>query len=81
MKKLNERQKRLVKEVLSDKLGVDFSEIKDDSELTCDLGMDSLDAIELIIEFEAIFNIRISDDNAEEVNKVSDIYECLEKSN
>lgn len=81
MKKLNERQKRLVKEVLSDKIGVDFSEIKDDSELTCDLGMDSLDAIELIMEFEAIFNISISDDDAEEVNKVSDIYECLEKSN
>ena len=39
--------------------------------------MDSLDAIEIIMEFEKVFNIDIPDAEAEKVNTVSDIYDCL----
>jgi acyl carrier protein len=80
MKPLNNYQKRNVKLVLSDKLGVDLRDISDNSELNNDLGMDSLDAIELLMEFEQMYNIAIPDSEAEKVVKVSDIYVMLENS-
>jgi acyl carrier protein len=78
MKPLNNYQKIQVRLVLSDKLGVDFKDISDSSELNNDLGMDSLDAIELLMEFEQMYNIAIPDSEAEKVVKVSDIYVMLE---
>ena len=78
MKPLNNYQKRNVKLVLSDKLGVDLKDISDNSKLNDDLGMDSLDAIELLMEFEQMYNIAIPDSEAEKVVKVSDIYVMLQ---
>lgn len=80
MKPLNDYQKRNVKLVLSDKLGVDLKDISDNSKLNDDLGMDSLDAIELLMEFEKMYNIAIPDSEAEKVVKVSDIYVMLQNS-
>ena len=77
MKQLNDYQKNQVKETLADKLGFDVEEIQDDSDLKNDLGTDSLDDIELIMEFEKIFNCQIPDAEAEKVVLVSDIYKCL----
>lgn len=77
MKSLNESQKQQVKEVLADKLGFDIEEIQDDSSLKNDLGTDSLDDIELIMEFEKLFDCSIPDAEAEKVEIVSDIYDCL----
>lgn len=78
MKLLNEEQKQLVRETLADKLGYDVEEIQDEVSLKYDLGTDSLDDIELIMEFEKIFDCQIPDSLAEKVETVSDIYECLE---
>jgi len=78
-KKLNDYQKMQVRVVVADKLGFDTEDVVDISDLRNELGMDSLDSIELIMEFEKIFNCDITDADAEKVNTVSDIYKCLEK--
>lgn len=77
MKPLNDYQKKQVRLELAGKLGFDLEDIKDESMLKYDLGMDSLDAIELLMEFEKMFNIDIPDSEAEKVVIVSDIYDIL----
>ena len=59
-----------VKAILVDKLGVDEAEITKESSFTTDLGADSLDTVELIMEFEKEFNIAIPDDQAEKIQTV-----------
>ncbi len=54
-----------VKAIIVDKLGVDESEVKPEATFTNDLGADSLDTVELIMELEKEFNITIPDDQAE----------------
>ena len=53
-----------VKAIIVDKLGVDESEVKPEATFTNDLGADSLDTVELIMELEKEFNITIPDDQA-----------------
>ena len=50
-----------VKEIIVDKLGVDESEVKSEASFANDLGADSLDTVELIMEFEKVFSISIPD--------------------
>ena len=57
-------------EIIVDKLGVDASEVTLESNFTNDLGADSLDTVELIMEFEKEFNIAIPDDHAEKIATV-----------
>ena len=59
-----------VKAIIVDKLGVDENEITSESSFTNDLGADSLDTVELIMEFEKEFNIAIPDDQAEKIATV-----------
>ncbi|OFY42643.1 MAG: acyl carrier protein, partial [Bacteroidetes bacterium RBG_13_44_24] len=59
-----------VKEIIVDKLGVDESEVTAEASFTNDLGADSLDTVELIMEFEKEFNIGIPDDQAETISTV-----------
>ena len=61
-----------VKEIIVDKLGVDESEVTESASFTNDLGADSLDTVELIMEFEKEFNIGIPDDQAETISTVGD---------
>jgi acyl carrier protein len=61
-----------IREIIVDKLGVDDYEVTEDASLRDDLGMDSLDAVELIMEFEREFNIEIRDEDAEPVVKFGD---------
>jgi acyl carrier protein len=58
--------------IIVDKLGVDESEVTLESSFTNDLGADSLDTVELIMEFEKEFNIAIPDDQAENIATVGD---------
>ena len=53
-----------VKAIIVDKLGVDESEVKPEATFTNELGADSLDTVELIMELEKEFNITIPDDQA-----------------
>ena len=59
-----------VKSIIVDKLGVDEKEVTPEASFTNDLGADSLDTVELIMEFEKEFNIAIPDDQAEKISTV-----------
>jgi acyl carrier protein len=61
-----------VKAIIVDKLGVDENEVTMEASFTNDLGADSLDTVELIMEFEKEFNIAIPDDQAEKIGTVGD---------
>ncbi len=56
--------------ILIDKLGIEKSEITPDANLVRDLGIDSLDYAELVMEFEQAFNIRIPDNDAEQLTTI-----------
>lgn len=64
--------KEKVISIIVDKLGVDESEVTLESSFTNDLGADSLDTVELIMEFEKEFSIAIPDDQAENIATVGD---------
>jgi acyl carrier protein len=61
-----------VKAIIVDKLGVDESDISPEASFTNDLGADSLDTVELIMEFEKEFDITIPDEDAEQIATVGD---------
>ncbi len=68
-----------VKAIIIDKLGVDESEVVADANFTNDLGADSLDTVELIMEFEKEFDISIPDEDAENIATVGDAFKYLEE--
>lgn len=67
-----------VKSIIVDKLGVDESEVVAEANFTNDLGADSLDTVELIMEFEKEFDISIPDEDAENIATVGDAVEYLD---
>lgn len=69
-----------VKNIIVEKLGVEKSEVTDEASFTNDLGADSLDTVELIMEFEKEFNISIPDDQAEQISTVGQAIAYLEKN-
>ncbi len=70
-----------VKAIIVDKLGVDEKEVTPEASFTNDLGADSLDTVELIMEFEKEFNIAIPDDQAEKISSVGDAIAYIENNN
>ncbi|MDI9341724.1 MAG: acyl carrier protein [Sediminibacterium sp.] len=64
--------KSKVVSIIVDKLGVDSNEVTEAASFTNDLGADSLDTVELIMEFEKEFNIAIPDEQAEKIATVGD---------
>lgn len=69
-----------VKAIIVDKLGVEESEVKNEASFTNDLGADSLDTVELIMEFEKEFHISIPDDQAEKITTVGDAIAYIESN-
>ncbi len=67
-----------VKAIIVDKLGVEESEVNLEASFTNDLGADSLDTVELIMEFEKEFGISIPDDQAEKIATVGDAVTYIE---
>ena len=67
-----------VKAIIVDKLGVEESEVIIEASFTNDLGADSLDTVELIMEFEKEFGISIPDDQAEKIGTVGDAVSYIE---
>ena len=66
-----------VKAIIVDKLGVDESEVTPSASFTNDLGADSLDTVELIMELEKEFGMSIPDDQAEKISTVQDAIDYI----
>ncbi|MFO8088429.1 MAG: acyl carrier protein [Desulfatiglandaceae bacterium] len=67
-----------VKEVTADKLGIEEEKISEDSNFIEDLGADSLDTVELVMEMEEEFDIEIPDEDANELRTVKNVVEYLQ---
>ena len=66
-----------VKEIIVSKLGVDEAQITPEASFINDLGADSLDTVELVMEFEKAFNVQIPDEDAEKISTVGDAINYL----
>lgn len=66
-----------VKEIIINKLGVEAGQITPEASFTNDLGADSLDTVELVMEFEKAFNLQIPDEDAEKISTVGDAVKYL----
>ena len=69
-----------VKAIIVDKLGVDESEVTPEASFSNDLGADSLDTVELIMELEKEFGIQIPDEAAEKISTVGDAIAFIEEN-
>ena len=69
-----------VKEIIVDKLGVDAADVTPEASFTNGLGADSLDTVELIMEFEKAFDINIPDDKAEKISTDADAIAYIEEN-
>ena len=69
-----------IKEVIIDKLGVEESAITEEAHFVNDLGADSLDTVELIMEFEEEFGIEIPDEDAENITTVSSAIKYIDEN-
>lgn len=68
-----------VKDIIVDKLGAEESEVTETANITNDLGADSLDTVELLMEFERVFGIKIPDEDASQIATVADAVNYVEK--
>lgn len=68
-----------VKDIIVDKLGSEESEVTETANFTNDLGADSLDTVELLMEFERVFGIKIPDEDASQIATVADAVNYVEK--
>ena len=69
-----------VKAIIVDKLGVDEGQVTETAAFTTDLGADALDTVDLIMEFEKEFDIKIPDDQAEKIQTVGDAIAYIEEA-
>ena len=75
---MSEIQEKVV-EIIVDKLGVKGSEVTPEATFTGDLGADSLDTVELVMEFEKAFGIQVADEDAEKFQTVGDVIAYIEE--
>lgn len=73
---MNEIDER-IKSIIVEKLGVEEDEVNNNAYFVEDLGADSLDTVELIMEFEKTFKVNISDDKAEKIKTVGDVVKTI----
>ena len=72
--------KEKVVSIIVDKLGVNPEDVVETASFTNDLGADSLDTVELIMDFEKEFNVTIPDDQAEKISTVGDALKYIEEN-
>ena len=79
MSKHDEKIVSKVKEIVSDKLGVDIAKVTEEASFVNDLGADSLDVVEFVMEVEKEFNITIPDEEATKLTTVGDAIAYIEE--
>ena len=70
--------KEKIKKIIADQLCISVEKVTDDADITKDLGADSLDTVELIMEFEKEFGVTISDEDASKIKSVNDVVAYVE---
>ncbi|WP_377889256.1 acyl carrier protein [Alkalihalobacillus sp. R86527] len=70
-----------VTKIIVDRLGVDAAEVKPEASFKDDLGADSLDVVELVMELEDEFDMEISDEDAEKIVTVGDVIDYINSQN
>ncbi|MCM8804247.1 MAG: acyl carrier protein [Candidatus Omnitrophica bacterium] len=70
---------KIVKDIIVEKLGVKVSEVTEEAAFVEDLGADSLDTVELVMDFEEKFGLEIPDEDAEKIKTVKDAIDYIEK--
>ncbi|MCK6256980.1 acyl carrier protein [Fictibacillus sp. WQ 8-8] len=70
-----------VSKIIVDRLGVDAAEVKTEASFKEDLGADSLDVVELVMELEDEFDLEISDEDAEKITTVGDVVNYINSNN
>ena len=75
---MSEIQEKVVK-IIVDKLGVKESEVTPEATFTGDLGADSWDTVELVMEFEKAFGVQVADEDAEKFQTVGDVITYIEE--
>jgi acyl carrier protein len=68
-----------VREIISEQLNVSKDEVVPEASFTDDLGADSLDLVELVMALEEEFEIEVSDEDAEKIRKVKDVFDYIDK--
>ncbi|AAQ66766.1 MULTISPECIES: acyl carrier protein [Porphyromonas] len=76
---MSEVEKKVI-DLVVDKLNVEASEVTREASFSNDLGADSLDTVELMMNFEKEFNMSIPDDQAQEIKTVGDAIDYIEKN-
>lgn len=76
---ITETQKNEIKEIIADKLGYDFEDVKDSDNLKYNLNADSLDTVELVMDMEKHFDVAIPDEEADEIKTVEDFYPVIDR--
>lgn len=66
-----------IKTMIAEKLNVELSQVTDSASFTNDLGADSLDTVELLMDFEKEFNVKIAEEDAEKIATVGDAIEYI----
>ncbi|MCD6551848.1 acyl carrier protein [Thermotoga sp.] len=68
-----------VKNIISEKLGVDEAQVTEEAKLIDDLGADSLDLVDLVMDFESEFGVKVDDADLEKISTVKDVVDYIEK--
>ena len=68
-----------ITDILVEKMGIARTEITSDANFIKDLGIDSLDYAELVMQFEQVFNIRIPDSDAEKLQTIKDVIDYIDE--
>jgi len=66
-----------IRDLIADRLGVDVDKVTPEASFKDDLGADSLDLVELVMELEDEFDLEISDEDAEKINTVQDVLDYI----
>lgn len=69
----------VINKILFDKFGISEKELTPDANLRHDLGIDSLEQLDLIVDLEKVFDCKISDEDADKISTVKDIEECINR--